>query len=89
MNPAEMIVLIVLIVVIGVVAINKARTQQGAGADRTDDSTEARQLREEVRALKERIHVLERLATDDTSSVRLDREIEALRDRSSERTRHD
>jgi len=87
MNPAEMIVAIVMIVVIG--KIIQARYAAGAGTSRNDDAAEARQLREEVRALKERIHVLERLATDDTSSARLDREIEALRDRSSERTRHD
>lgn len=43
------------------------------------DDAENQQLREEVRALKDRIAVLERIATD--SSTHLDREIEALRDR--------
>jgi hypothetical protein len=85
MNPFEMVALIVVAVVIGKII----QARYAAGTSRSDDSAEARQLREEVRALKERIQVLERLATDDTSSVRLDREIEALRDRSSERTRHD
>jgi len=36
-------------------------------------------LREEVKELKERLHVLERIATDKESS--LAREIEGLRDR--------
>ncbi len=86
MNPFEMVAIIVVAVVIG--KIIQAR-YAGGGAREPDDSAEARQLREEVRALKERIQGLERLATDDTGSARLDREIEALRDRSNERTRHD
>lgn len=47
-------------------------------ADPADDA-ENQRLREEVRALKDRIAVLERIATDRTT--RLDQEIEALRDR--------
>jgi hypothetical protein len=43
------------------------------------DSAENQRLRDEVRALKNRIQVLERIATDSSSS--LDREIESLRDR--------
>lgn len=44
--------------------------------------TENRQLRDEMHGLKERIQVLERLATDDESDARrLDREIEKLRER--------
>jgi hypothetical protein len=42
-------------------------------------SAEADRAREEVKALKERIAVLERLATDDRSAIALDREIEKLR----------
>lgn len=42
-------------------------------------SAEADRSREEIRALKERIAVLERLATDTNSAVALDREIEKLR----------
>jgi hypothetical protein len=45
------------------------------------DDAENQRLREEVRALRDRIAVLERIATD--SSTHLDREIEALRDRPS------
>jgi uncharacterized protein YlxW (UPF0749 family) len=43
------------------------------------DPREAQRLHEEIRTLKERIQVLERIATDKTSS--LEREIEQLRDR--------
>ncbi len=48
-------------------------------ADNGNDDAENQRLREEVRALKDRIAVLERIATD--SSSNLDREIEALRER--------
>ncbi|WP_448665017.1 hypothetical protein ACG3SL_10165 [Sphingomonas sp. CJ20] len=54
-----------------------AETQQSAPADLAENA----RLREELRMLRERIQVLERVVTDsETSSVRLDREIEALRD---------
>lgn len=43
------------------------------------DDGEAARLREEVKQLKERIHVLERITTDRENS--LSREIEELRDR--------
>jgi hypothetical protein len=40
---------------------------------------DAERMREEIRTLKDRIAVLERLATDNSSAVALDREIERLR----------
>jgi hypothetical protein len=43
------------------------------------DSAETMRLREEVKMLKERLHVLERITTEKESS--LSREIEELRDR--------
>ena len=75
MNQYEMAIAIVIVVMIS--GVLKARykysiRQQG-------DSGEARRLREEIRTLKERIQVLERIATDKSSS--LEREIEQLRDR--------
>ncbi|MET3827208.1 hypothetical protein ABIC16_002901 [Sphingomonas sp. PvP055] len=83
MNGGQMmVVLIVLVAVVG--GIIKARYK---AADRIDpqmpqDSADARQQRDEIRALKERIAVLERLATENNDSgARLDREIEKLRDR--------
>lgn len=42
-------------------------------------SAEADRSRDEIRALKDRIAVLERLATDNNSAIALDREIEKLR----------
>jgi hypothetical protein len=88
MNPFEMVVAIVVIVTIGSVL----RARYGIGRDKHGNDvplrqdataeTENQRLRDELRAMKERLAVLERLATDnDTSGARLDREIEKLRDR--------
>ena len=76
-------IMVVLIVAIACAAgILKAKYQaerpraskHGKGSD-----PDAARLREEVRTLKERIAVLERIATDRSAS--LDHEIERLRDR--------
>lgn len=81
MQWAEMVVAIVLIVTVG--RVLRARHRATLTSQPAEDTPEAARLSEEVRALKERIAVLERLATDDNSnSARLDREIERLRDRS-------
>lgn len=81
-NPFSMVVAIVLIVTIGGIL----RAKYGGGRHGRHDlhlpaqpDPEAVRLREEIKALKERIAVLERLATDNTSA--LDREIEKLRER--------
>lgn len=79
MGRYEMIVAIVAIVMLA--SILKARyswRQRRDEVDRPDDG-EASRLREEVKQLKERIHVLERITTDRENS--LSREIEELRDR--------
>jgi hypothetical protein len=89
MNPFEMVVAIVIVVTIGSVL----RARYGVGRDKhgnefriRDDAAmqaENQRLQEELRAMKERLAVLERLATDNNDSgARLDREIEKLRDRS-------
>ncbi len=44
---------------------------------------EKAQLEADVKALKERIAVLERLATDDQRAIELDREIARLRDKTN------
>ena len=81
MNPFEMVVLIVAIVMIA--SVLKAR--YGVTKDRDGNEVvnrpdaDAARLKDEVRTLKERIAVLERLATDDNRAVNLDREIEKLR----------
>lgn len=88
MNPFEMIVLIVLITAIagvlraryGVVRTGRGREEVYVGP-RQDDA-EAERLRGEIRQLKDRIAVLERIVTDGdrNRSLALEREIEALRE---------
>lgn len=78
MNPAEMIVLIVLIVTIGKVFSGRRRNKN-VGAELIQADPDSARMREEVKMLKERIAVLERIATDNSSATALDREIEKLR----------
>ena len=77
MNPLEMVVLIVAIVMIANVLKARAAGHHRSGRQPVDD-IESRRLREEVKELKERIHVLERIATDRENS--LARQIEELRE---------
>ena len=79
MNPFEMVVLIVAIVTIGSIIRNKTGGKRGKQGWSVEDRLENQQLRDEVKELKERIAVLERLATDTHSAAALDREIEKLR----------
>ena len=79
MNPFEMVVLIVAIVMIAGVL----KSRKGSGPDRVGEAPhsadENARLRSEVRALHERIAVLERITVEKENS--LEREIEKLRDR--------
>jgi hypothetical protein len=81
MNPFEMVVLIIAIITIGKVFSSRSGRRGGKGI--TDDLIQAdpdsARMREELKALKDRIAVLERIATDTSSSAALDREIEKLR----------
>jgi uncharacterized protein YlxW (UPF0749 family) len=80
MNPFEMVAIIVVAVMAATVL--KARFHSSQGQVRQEDPQERAEtlrLREEVKQLKERLHVLERIATDRENS--LSREIEELRDR--------
>lgn len=83
MNPFEMVVLIVAITAIA--SVMRARygvVRRGKGEDFVrPDNGENDRLREELRALKERVAVLERIATENDRGLSLDREIEALRHR--------
>lgn len=83
MNPFEMVVLIVFIVMIGRVLSSRAgyrrRGRNGQDAIPADERAETMRLREEVKALKDRIHVLERIAVEKEDT--LSRQIEELRDR--------
>lgn len=81
-DPFVMVIAIVLIV--SIAGVLKAR--MGVRRDRHGNELiapaadpDAQRLREEMRVLKERVAVLERIATDDTT--RLESQIEALRDR--------
>jgi hypothetical protein len=78
--------MVVLIVAISAVTrICLARygvVRRGRGEDLVArDNGENERLREELRALKARVAVLERIATENDRGLSLDREIEALRDR--------
>lgn len=81
MNPFEMVVLIVAIVTIGSLFRSRSGLKRGksVGAASAQDQLESSQLRQDIKDLKERIAVLERLATDTHSATALDREIEKLR----------
>ncbi len=71
-----MVILIVMIVMIA--SVLRARYRGGAGGD-APDSAETARLREEVKQLRDRLAVLERITVEKENS--LAREIEALRDR--------
>ena len=90
MNPFEMVIGIILIVTIG--SVLKARYQAKHGIlEDEDEHGNVRQrlaqdpdkslMAQEIKDLKERIHVLERIATDNHGSSDLKRQIEDLRDR--------
>lgn len=78
MNPFEMVAIIVVAVMIASVLRAKYGHRRDREADPAEQSEKLR-LREEVKELKERIQVLERIATDRENS--LARQIEELRDR--------
>lgn len=79
-DPFIMVVLIVLIVTVG----NIIRAKMGVRRDRRGhehpiaDDRENVQLRDEVKKLKERLAVLERITVEKENS--LERQIESLRD---------
>lgn len=80
----EAVVFIVAISAVARVVAIRYRAMNGIVADEDGNERhaidpEAGRLREEVKGLKERIAVLERLATDTNRAVDLDREIDKLR----------
>ncbi|HYI46991.1 MAG TPA: hypothetical protein VEX35_00860 [Allosphingosinicella sp.] len=80
-NPFTMVVLIVLIVTVaGLIRarLGIRRDNKGNEYSLRDDAETAR-LRDEVKSLKERLAVIERITVEKESS--LEREIERLRDR--------
>ncbi len=80
MGPFSMVVMIILIVVIGKVMRERYRAMERLGRHQVD-SADTMMMRDEMRQMKERIAVLERVITDNHGSLDLDREIERLRDR--------
>ena len=79
MNPFEMVVLIVAIVMIAGVVRAKYHHQDRGSDLPPEERAENLRLREEVKELKERLKVLERITVEKENS--LSREIESLRDR--------
>ena len=83
MGKYDMIAFIVLVVTIGSVLRAafglRYRRRRDRGLDRpVQDDAETQRLREEVKQLKERLHVLERITVEKESS--LEREFARLRD---------
>ena len=70
-----MVVLIVAIVMIAIVLKARLQNDRRRGSDQSDLENE--RLRDELKELKERLHVLERIATERENS--LAREIDELR----------
>jgi|TARA_R110001606_G_scaffold374956_2_gene533026 cell division protein FtsL len=86
MNPFEMVVAIIIVVTIGKVLSTRYRAQNGIIEDQHGNEIAAQnrdsdRLQEEVKYLKERVAVLEKIATDDRGARELENEIEKLRDR--------
>ena len=82
MNQFEMVAFIVLVVTVGSVLraifLGRHRRHERDAVSPKDDA-EAARLRDEVRQLKERLQVIERITVEKENS--LEREIERLRDR--------
>ena len=79
MNPFEMVAIIVVTVMIASVLRAKYSHRRRDVESDPVEKVETLRLKDEVKQLKERIHVLERIATDKEST--LSRQIEELRDR--------
>jgi hypothetical protein len=76
-SPFPMVVMIVAIVMIA--SVMRARYAHERRKVSLADDPEAQRMKEELKALRDRVAVLERIATD--KEITLEREIERLRDR--------
>ena len=90
MGPFEMVVAIIAIVTIGKIIQNKQRAKHGIIEDqdmlgnktqRLINNSDTQGMQDEIKMLKDRIQVLERIATDNNSANDLNRQIEELRGR--------
>jgi len=79
MNPFEMVAIIVIAVMAATVLKARYSHRRRDEAIEPAERAETLRLKDEVKQLTERLHVLERIATDKENS--LSREIEELRDR--------
>lgn len=89
-DPFTMVVAIIAIITIGKIIQSKHQAKYGIIEDqdmlgnktqRLASNADTQALQNEISELKERIKVLERIATDNSSAIDVSREIEALRDR--------
>ena len=89
-NPFSMVVAIIAIVTLGKVLRTRYRAQNGIiesqdmmgnKTQRLTQDPDSDRMRDEIKVLKDRIQVLERIATDNNSANDLNRQIEELRDR--------
>ena len=87
-DPFTMVVAIILIVTIGKVLSARYKAQHGIIEDvdmmgnksqRQIESADKNKMQDEIKVLKDRIQVLERIATDNSSAADVGRQIEALR----------
>ncbi len=84
-DPFTMVVAIILIVTIGKVLSTRYRAQHGIVEDMSGNEKkiisdpDSSRMREEITMLKDRIQVLERIATDNDSANDINRQIEDLR----------
>jgi hypothetical protein len=76
MNPFEMVAIIVIAVMIG--GVLRARYHSAGTKVSVANDPEAIRMREEIKTLRDRVAVLERIATD--KEIGLEREIDRLRD---------
>ncbi|WP_397582184.1 hypothetical protein [Sphingorhabdus sp.] len=88
MGPFEMVVAIILIITVGKIVQTKQKAKHGIVEDqdfmgtkthRLLNGAETQKIQDEIKALKERIQVLERIATDNNNANDLNRQIEELR----------
>jgi hypothetical protein len=90
MGPFEMVVAIIAIITIGKIIQSKNKAKHGIIDVQDDDgypqqrligSSDTKAMQDEIKLLKDRIQVLERIATDNNSANDLNRQIEELRNR--------
>lgn len=89
-DPFTMVVAIIAIITVGKIIQSKYQARYsivedqdmlGNKTQRLVGNTDTQALQDEIRELKERVKVLERIATDNSNAVDVSRQIEALRDR--------